>query len=157
MSPQPFRKDSYRNPNGVRPPRTPGMGMGIGLGKGNPRDAWRREREAEQAERKAAEREQRLLADLRDTPEARAAWEKARPLLTSQVPGSTFALWLSPVECLGESKGALYLTAPKGIQAWCERRYGRMVGNAIREASDYRGGFLMPVPESMREEIDGCL
>lgn len=30
MTPQPFRSDSYRNPNRVRAPRTPGKGKGTG-------------------------------------------------------------------------------------------------------------------------------
>lgn len=32
MCPSGIRRDSYRNPNGVRSPRTPGMGRGTGQG-----------------------------------------------------------------------------------------------------------------------------
>lgn len=135
-----------------------GMGSGNGQGRGNPRDAWRREREAEEAAAKAREREHRLLADLRDTPEAEAAWEAARAKIAASVPDSTFKLWLEPLRCRGESKGALYLVAPDGIQPWVERRYGPFIGKLVRDASEFRGVFMMPVPEGERsEEGDGCL
>lgn len=129
---------------------------------GRSRERWERDaeasaiRSAEEA-RKRTERERSLLAELRETAEANSAWKAARADLASHLPESTFGLWLAPLECRGEAKGALYVVAPEDIFAWAERRYGRLIGDAVRAVSEYRGAFLMPIPDAEDEEGDGCL
>jgi hypothetical protein len=167
----PFRKDSYRNPNGLRADarRSPGRGMGRGRGQGRgssgdgAREQWQRGVAAAEARRaeeqaKRLERETRLRQTLVDSEEAKAAWASAREVIASWVEPTTFDLWLAPIECEGEAEGALFLTAPDSIATWTERRYGRLIGDAVREVSEFRGIFLFAAPETAEpEEQVSCL
>jgi hypothetical protein len=46
-------------------------------------------------------------------------------------------MWLDPVRLLGEAADTLVLTAPDGIRTWVERRYGRLINEAIAAVSDF--------------------
>jgi hypothetical protein len=120
-------------------------------------EQWQRGLAAAQARRaekqaKRQERETRLLQTLVDSEEAKAAWASAREVIANSVEPTTFDLWLAPVECEGEAEGALFLTAPASIATWTERRYGRILGNAVREVSEFRGVFLFAAAETVEQE-----
>jgi hypothetical protein len=87
-------------------------------------------------------------AEERETPAARDAWEAARAAIKRAVPESTFAIWIEPIEVLGEEDELLLLNAPTGIRAWCERRYAGLIGEAIRTETDFAGaafgGITLP-------------
>lgn len=83
-------------------------------------------------------REARRAAD-RETPEARAAWEKAAADIAAVVPETTFSIWIAPIECIGEEAQLLLLAAPTGIRAWVERRYVALIGEAVRRRGQFAG------------------
>lgn len=123
-------------------------------------ERWEREAEAtaraaEREARKRVEREARLRPKVKETVAAKGAWKKASDVVRAVVPESTFLIWFEPLRVLGEAEGALCIAAPSGIRAWVERRYPTILGNAVRETSDYRGVFL--ITDAGREEGDGCL
>jgi hypothetical protein len=93
--------------------------------------------------RKRAEREARLRPKLRQTDSATDAWSATHATLTVSVPRSSFMLWLHPLNCIGEAENALCLSAPDHVQSWCERRYGRLIGETVRSLSDFAGVYLL--------------
>ena len=108
--------------------------------------------EQEQAELK--EREDRLRPRVAGSPETDSAWSDVVAELTAVVSESMYALWLGPLNCLGEVDGALVLEAPEGIFAWTNRRYGKLIGDVVRGATDYRGAFLF---QRQSEKDEGIL
>lgn len=77
------------------------------------------------------------LADMA-TDRSTDAWRAALPELARSVSGPTFALWLKPLEVLGEDGSTLILTAPEGIRAWAERRYSSLIGEVLQAVSDFK-------------------
>jgi chromosomal replication initiator protein len=58
-----------------------------------------------------------------------AVWGRAREELRASVPASTFRLWLEPLAPASAEGRTLYLSAPRTIRSWVERRYvDRIVG-----------------------------
>lgn len=117
---QAIRRDSYRNPNGVRgeSPRTPGRGRGTGSGR-----AWR-----------ASESRTR---ELRPAPEgivpsdrSAAVWAKAVESLT--VSPATVDSWIAPARLLGELEGAICVEADHRVADWMRRRFAHALGESIR-------------------------
>ena len=47
------------------------------------------------------------------------------------VPDSTFKLWLEPLRVVGAAGETLYLSAPENVQAWVERRYSKLIVEAL--------------------------
>lgn len=90
----------------------------------------------------------------RETPRARAGWERARARLVRSVPGPTWRLWLEPVELLGEEADELLLAAPTGVRAWVERRYLGLIREAVRAESDFVGVRFAAItlPDSIPQE-----
>jgi chromosomal replication initiator protein len=71
------------------------------------------------------------VADDSPRQELDAIWRSAQDRLRSSVPESTFRLWLEPLEPVAAAGDTLYLSAPEGIRAWAERRYGALIGEAL--------------------------
>lgn len=104
------------------------------------------------------EREVRLRPQVRSAPAADSGWASAREALRSAIPASTFGLWIEPLRCIGDVSGALAIEAPDGLFAWVFRRYGALLGHAVREADgDYRGAFLFRAEPPGRSDEDGLL
>ena len=125
------------------------------------RERWERDSEANAAfraeeERRRREREDRLRPKVRATQAATMAWQEVQARILALLPETTFRLWVEPIRCLGEVDGALGVAVPSSIAAWTERRYGGLLGNIIREASDLRGIFFF-IAEHPEQESDGCL
>jgi chromosomal replication initiator protein len=51
--------------------------------------------------------------------------------LRSSVPGSTYRIWLEPLDAVGVEGETLFLSAPEGIRAWTERRYSNLIAEAL--------------------------
>jgi hypothetical protein len=103
------------------------------------------------------ERETRLRPSVKPSLAADTAWIDVRAVLREAVSESTFALWLDPLDVLGEVSGGLAVEAPDGIFAWIFRRYGALLGHAVRDATDYRGAFLFRAPPPSRGDDEGLL
>ncbi len=61
-----------------------------------------------------------------------AVWTRVRDELEASLPDSTFRLWLRPLELVSADGEAIYLSAPDGIRAWVERRYGGAIAAILR-------------------------
>jgi chromosomal replication initiator protein len=60
-----------------------------------------------------------------------AVWTAAKERLEASVPNSTFRLWLAPLEAVGGDGETLYLDAPERVRAWVERRYSKLIEEAL--------------------------
>lgn len=126
------------------------MGMGTGVsGYGSPEFRPATARAAQRvaatvAEHQAAreEREARLRPELRPG-EGGEAWEDAKAWLAQHLPAPTLALWIEPFECIGTVRCSLALEAPAAVLNWSERRYASLIGNAVRECSEFDGAYLL--------------
>jgi hypothetical protein len=136
--------DSRKIPNGFRANRNPGRD-----GRGG--DAVSEKHQRDETERR--EREDRLRPKITASPKADAAWEFVAAALKADLPASTFALWLAPLDCIGEVDSALALEASEGILAWATRRYGKLIGETVRGETDYRGAFLFQQARTPSEGI----
>ena len=65
-----------------------------------------------------------------------ASWEDVRTRLRSSVPESTYKLWLAPLRPAGLGGDVLQVSAPEGIRAWVERRYGGLILAAVTAVCD---------------------
>lgn len=54
-----------------------------------------------------------------------------RRRLAAAVPESTFGIWLAPIEPVGADGATLLLAAPDGIREWVQRRYTRLIIEAL--------------------------
>jgi hypothetical protein len=115
------------------------------------------ERRSEEARLAREDREARLRPQIEETTAASEAWAHAQAALAAALPASAFALWVEPFACLGEVNGALCLEGPPAIFGWAERRYGGLIGEAVRGRSDYRGVFLFLAADPTSNETDGLL
>jgi chromosomal replication initiator protein len=61
------------------------------------------------------------------------AWWVILDRLKSSVPDSTYRLWLEPLTPVAAEDETLYLTAPEGIRTWAERRYSKLITEAVKE------------------------
>lgn len=118
------------------------------------REAARMEDQREREAEKRAERESRLLPLLQETATASSAWDATREQARTL---PSFAFAIDPLICRGEAEKALVLGVPPVPYGagYIEKRYGKALGNIVREVSDYRGVFLICDVES--KEGDGCL
>lgn len=67
--------------------------------------------------------------------DAAATWDLVRDRLRASVPDSTFRMWLDPLRAAGSRGDTLYLSAPKGIRTWVERRYIGLINQALAGAA----------------------
>jgi hypothetical protein len=58
----------------------------------------------------------------------------ARARLRASMPISTYKLWIRPLRLGGITADAVHLVGPTHIRAWVERRYSRLVAEALRTA-----------------------
>lgn len=58
-------------------------------------------------------------------------WEEISRRLRASVPDSTFKLWLEPLRVVGAAGETLYLSAPENVQSWVERRYSKLIVEAL--------------------------
>jgi len=93
-----------------------------------------------------------------DSPrnELEALWRATQERLAASVPGSTFSLWLEPLEAVGVEGDTLYLAAPEGIRAWTERRYSSLIAEALSECDSAlsRVSFAEPLGTEGGHESD---
>lgn len=127
-----------------------------------PPEQWQRAMEASQSERaveeaKRQQREERLRPRITRGEDADPAWTSARDAIRDAVQQSAYRIWFEPLACIGEVDGALALEAPVGIVRWLERRYGHLIGEAIRNKTDYRGAFLFIAENGGRGWDEGLL
>lgn len=52
-----------------------------------------------------------------------AVWEQVRAELVSSLPKATFDLWIAPLRGASVQAETLYVTAPRRVRTWVERRY----------------------------------
>jgi chromosomal replication initiator protein len=64
-------------------------------------------------------------------------WGRVRKQLEASFPASTYDLWLAPLEPISAQDRTLYLSAPRSIRGWVERRYaGRVAAELRRQTED---------------------
>lgn len=67
--------------------------------------------------------------------DAAATWDIVKGRLRASVPESTYRMWLDPLRAVGARGDTLYLSAPKGIRTWVERRYSGLINQALTSAA----------------------
>jgi chromosomal replication initiator protein len=63
--------------------------------------------------------------------ELEALWRATQERLRSSLPGSTYRIWLEPLQLAGADRDTVYLSAPEGIRTWAERRYSALIVEAL--------------------------
>jgi len=77
-----------------------------------------------------------------------ALWRATRERLRRSLPDSTYRIWLEPLEAVAASGQTLFLPAPEGIRTWTERRYARLIVEALKAAgAPYEEVSFAPGPE----------
>jgi hypothetical protein len=74
-----------------------------------------------------AERRRQVEQD----PRAAMAWEKAKRQLKRQVPSSTYAMWLEPLDLACVEGERIILSAPPRLASWVGRRYLGLLRDAL--------------------------
>jgi hypothetical protein len=106
-------------------------------------DGSRRKRDLTVYSRIKAERERERMAALTAAEQvAVGGWARAADRLRSQVPESTFRLWLAPLVAVAADGTTLILDGPEGIRAWAERRYSSLIGEALQGTGFERVEFV---------------
>ena len=86
--------------------------------------------------------------------EDRAAWEQIRQLLVAAVGGSTFAIWLDPLQLVAvDPDRTLVVAAPEQIGGWVRARFARVLesaahgaGRTLRFANEVEHRAFSPAP-----------
>jgi chromosomal replication initiator protein len=91
-----------------------------------------------------------------DSPrhELDALWQATQERLRASVPESTYRLWLDPLEAAGVEGDTLYLTAPEGIGAWAERRYGALIAEALAEIDSPLRQVSFAAPQGLDPSLE---
>jgi chromosomal replication initiator protein len=66
-----------------------------------------------------------------------ATWRTIREDLRASMPDSTFRLWLEPLRIVAARGSTLYLTGPKRVRAWVERRYADQLTGTVSAHAPY--------------------
>ncbi len=124
QTPGGFRKDSRRNPKRFQSPRVPpgtrdGYGMGKGLGKKLPR----------------------VPAATTASVAASEAWTTVLTAC-SAAGGPGITGWVGQISCVGQSGTAIAVEGPADAVSWVRRRYGQLLGNLVRETTDFTGIWI---------------
>jgi chromosomal replication initiator protein len=106
------------------------LGSARGPGLSSPRAGASRESQ----ERRSGVRDQ--LPDAAGE-ELAGAWRQIREDLRASLPDSTYRLWLDPLRIAAARGSTLYLTAPKQVRVWVERRYADLLGRTVRAHSPF--------------------
>jgi len=94
--------------------------------------------------------EQRAEAPAEDIT---SIWEAVRGRLRDSVPDSTFKMWLEPLRPAAAREDTLYLTAPDGIRTWVERRYGRLIADALAEQPGELRSVRFAAPDQLPKQF----
>lgn len=75
-----------------------------------------------------------------------SVWQQVRAELEASLPKATYDLWIAPVQAVSLQAETLYLSAPKRVRTWVERRYLGPLESALRrlEPGLQRIAFLEP-------------
>ena len=76
-----------------------------------------------------------------------ALWRQVRSELQVSLPQATFDLWIEPLRASGVRAGTLYVTAPKRVRAWVERRYLPALEAALSRLEPALGAIAFVDPE----------
>lgn len=100
-----------------------------------------------------------LPAGVELTEGSQDAWQCVVEAITDRLPESTWRIWIDPIKLVGEADGALCVYGPPKCVTWVRRRYGVLLGDLVREHSDYRGVFIAFIADGPEQgqEGDGCL
>lgn len=79
-----------------------------------------------------------------------ALWDEVRRRVRAAVPRSTFEIWLAPLRPATVRGTTLHISAPDGIRAWVERRYGALLRETLRAV----GSSLTDVSFAPLSELD---
>ena len=82
------------------------------------------------------------IRSYRPTAASKQAWVEVREALKPRLKGAAFPCWIEPLECVGESGDALVLMGHPVIAKWVRRRYGVLIGETVRDLTDYRGVYI---------------
>ena len=115
------------------------------------REGSRRQRDvkavAEDRLQASRERRQILVQESKKTPASEQAWKKTLDHLRRSVPGPTFEVWFSSLRLVGEVRGSLHVESQEAQAVWTERKYGPLMGECVRAASDFQGVYVSPFEE----------
>ncbi|MBS1878347.1 MAG: chromosomal replication initiator protein DnaA [Actinobacteria bacterium] len=74
------------------------------------------------------------MSDVPPRQDLEALWRATQDRLKASVPGSTYSLWLEPLSPAGADADTLYLTGPESVRTWAERRYAKLIVEALADA-----------------------
>ena len=82
-------------------------------------------------------REAKRLTDA-ETARSREAWAWCKAALQASVPPTTYAIWMEPIEVVGEDIDALLIHAPIDKLGWLDRRYRGLLNEVARAVTDFQ-------------------
>ncbi len=62
-------------------------------------------------------------------------WTAVSEHLAASLPELTYRMWIEPLRPASAQGDVLYLSAPKGIRTWVERRYGKLISDSVAEVA----------------------
>ena len=65
-----------------------------------------------------------------------AIWQRVGDEIRASLPPSTYKLWLEPLRAISVRGTTLYVTGPKRVRTWVERRYADRLEDALRRHTD---------------------
>jgi len=78
---------------------------------------------------------------------AAKSWETVLEVqLRVQLFESAFNMWVTPLQLIGQHENRLVLAGPGPIRTWVLRRYAEVIGDAIRDLTDFDGAILCDLP-----------
>ena len=86
-----------------------------------------------------------------------STWESVRERLRASVPDSTFRMWLEPLRAAAARGDTLYVSAPDGVRTWVERRYTKLIDDALAASGTAlrRVAFTAPGTSAPVEQLAG--
>ena len=83
--------------------------------------------------------------------DAAALWRQVRAELEASLPKATFDLWIDPLRATGVRAGTLYVSAPKRVRTWVERRYLPALEDALARLEPALGPIALVDPEERED------
>jgi chromosomal replication initiator protein len=65
-----------------------------------------------------------------------AIWQRVGDEIRASLPPSTYKLWLEPLRVVSARGTTLYVTGPKRVRTWVERRYAHRLEQALRRHTE---------------------
>jgi chromosomal replication initiator protein len=65
-----------------------------------------------------------------------AIWQRVGDEIRASLPPSTYKLWLEPLRAVSARGTTLYVTGPKRVRTWVERRYAQRLEKALRRHTE---------------------